>query len=274
MKQQHTTLYRFLFEQEEEATDTDEFGKWFAPHSRRLRGNAYMEPNTDVEQQVQDDLETFLSNNNPKDLEANRGHEILLKLAKAGKYKQVLDPAVPAVWRGMRFPDPAKMLTYLKSLGVSSMEVQTNPRDPATSTMTLDQVMALVSQKKPVFFHGAQGGITYKPARAGGVSSWTSASEKAYYFTQGVGGRFAALVFYAGVSGNNFFGRPGELGKLGNYEDEMEVIGVGEIKGSNLTYRGTTNPELFEKVIKEFDSLHMGGTREDLWSEGKARKKV
>ena len=41
------------------------------------------------------------------------------------------------------------------------------------------------------------------------------------------------LKAVAQVAGNNFFGKPGEIGKIGGYPDEMETISVGPVTITN-----------------------------------------
>jgi hypothetical protein len=279
MRTQKVKLYSILFEQEEEASDSDEFGKWFAPISRRMRGNPMFEPNTDLEQQIIDDLDTYFSFNNPKPLEADRGHEILLRLKNSGKYKQVLEPGVSHVFRGMKFPDTQQFLEYVKALGVTDVSVQTSPTEleQHPQTKTIDECLQMLGRKEEFFFYGLKEGAstTYKPVRQAGVSSWTSDPAKAFYFTQSATktSHRNAIVLTATTAGNNFFGKPGEIGKLGTYEDEMEVVGVGEIKLSYVSFRGSSVPDKFAKVTSQFDALYLGGPTAELFSERHVNKR-
>lgn len=192
---------------------TGPFGKFFAGQERRLPDYTAPEKNTDEEERlyfkIKDhifDTDSAISTQVAKEIQ---------DILKSGLYTDIFKkPNVRFVIRGM-FLEPMEFYYMFKE--VLDDETKNSIRNGTTTKGTIN---------KPTRF---------RPFRNRGASSWTKSEEKATDFTRGsINKDHFRILLFARVTDNPhaFFDLEDFYSiniDMNSYEDEKEVIGLGEI---------------------------------------------
>lgn len=209
-----------------EADEDEVFGQWLDPDKRRL---SVKEPNTPEETAAISALTSFMSwRNDPSKLSANNGKyaKMFLDLMQKHQYSPVLDPDVGFVYRGLYFEDKGKYIDFFSTHTPKGFTVyDANNTVIDHGTQTIFDVIQNVPYHR---IEGYLGQFNLNPQGNALVQSWSEDISIACGFANpwGSGG----VVLRANTDENNFFGKPGEIGKLANAPDEKETISVGTVK--------------------------------------------
>jgi hypothetical protein len=204
------------------------FGKWFAPGQRNI---ATSEEDTPAEQQVITALRKFMgSNNDPSMLSANNGilANALYVLMKKHQYSPILDPGVPVAYRGISFKNEAHFSKILNMYAgsIASIHAVLTYKGPLTP-INQQQVEQLIQSGSYEYFVVSLGPFSLQPQANTLVQSWTSNKTVTDNFISKEG--YGGMLIRASTTKNKFFGKPGEIGKIGGFAEEMETISVGSV---------------------------------------------
>lgn len=249
-----------LEEMPPENTDSNApFGKWFAPNHRNLDVE---EPDTPQESEAIRALIQFMdTSNNAELLSANNGEiaNQLYALAKQHKYELVLDPGIPVAYRGIKLEKQANFEEVIRSYKNSITEIVAHDqRNNRTSKISYQELLQELSDSYSEKFVVVKLGTFNYPTRPKRyVKSWTIDKDVALSF-MGHGAHRGAMVIKASTAKNKFFGKPGELGKIADFEGEKETISVGDVVADEALVFFSTKPgkgigeEIIEKYLQSF----------------------
>lgn len=238
-----------LREQAPEATTPNNvFGNWLAPDMRKL---GVTEPDTDEEEKTIDALDDFFSANDPAKLKAEGGKipNELIALMRKHQYSPVLDPGTAPVYRGLSFDNIEQFkaviqpyLAHIQSCFLLQEEnSQPQPIKPAQLQTITDTIYAV---------YGVIGPSPLSPKENRFVQSWTSEQNPTAmdFANRGMQG---GMMIQSNVQKNNFFGKPGEIGKLGGFTNEMETVSVGTVTtdGAKFIYGPSIYGDVAEKYL-------------------------
>lgn len=236
-----------------EAQETEPFGQWLAPNERVLGAD---EDDTPEEQDTIDALKTFMgTHNDPSWLSADNGKiaNELYGLLKKHQYLPVLNPGVSVAYRGLYFHDKNHFMEIMKLYGskVKNLVLSVDRYTPPTP-ITVDKLPEVLKTNDFHLITGTIAPFQLQTRPDALVQSWTASKEVAVDFSnrKGEGG----MVIRATISKNKFFGKPGEIGKIGGYEEEMETISVGPINtdGAIFVYGSYVEGEIMTNYTKKF----------------------
>ncbi len=230
------------------------FGNWLAPQDRSLDVE---EEDTPEEVEMIDALRTFMGKeNDPSKLSANGGEKAkeLVGLMKKHQYAPVLNPGGGMAYRGLSFTDANSFLSVIKQYGGNVKTLQILVEDGGTpATITVEQLQQYLVKQEFFVVYGSIGPFAMQPAGSGKlVQSWTADLNVAasdFVNKNSVGG----TLVVANTTKNMFFGRPGEIGKIGGFPEEKETISVGavNVEGAKFVYGPyVSNDEIQRFLLK------------------------
>ena len=234
-----TKFYNWFLKKEvraEAQPPNDPLGKWFAPTERSL---PVYEPDTELERELIKAIGSFTGySNDPTLLSANGGKlaNILIDITEKHEYSPILDPGNIEVFRGIAFKEKKhflELMNYYSEYIVSAQFINNNDVRSLTAKDIPDMIEkiwgSIVSDNYHARITGKLSSFVILPPENRLVQSWSSDKDVAASFAN----RFCrgGLIFKARTSKNMFFGKPGEIGKLGDPElaSENETISVGPV---------------------------------------------
>jgi len=204
-------------DKEAEAPDDSELGKYAFSPGRK--GKVPFEPNTEIEQELQDNLIQYFENNEPVPL---KNISLIKTLMSQGLYTKILhEPTVATLYRGMIVPED-----WLKR----SME---------------GEKIKFTGRKKANFTFSPAHGRIQKSSKSS--SSWSQTYGVARNFANdvpiGKKDQYYGVVMRASVGDNpgNFLACPGglyDVKAFTGFGDEAEAIGLGKIKVFEIEWFG------------------------------------
>lgn len=232
-------LHRNSLTEEPESED-EVFGKYAFDRTRmKLKGDLAVktpELETPPEVAASKALKTYFIKNDKFDLEDKAA--LLLKLAKEGKYKPVLDPSKQKKAYRILVFNKNTVSGFLSQYGFDINDLENG------QTVTIRR------------------GGRLSPTGGYRISGWTTSAssdnlDNISGLTNSVAGG-AVIGFVADISSNNFFGRPGKMATAVGataMEYEKEVIGVGDIKFSAMVIHKLANEKQMPALKAVVDVL-------------------